>query len=83
MFATVGKRIAGFEALLRWDHPEFGSIPPVELIPVAEAAGAIVCLGRWVLAEACRQAMAWQRARRGAGAVGQVVRVREDRCSKP
>ena len=83
VFATVGKRIAGFEALLRWDHPEFGSIPPVEFIPVAEATGAIVCLGRWVLAEACRQAMAWQRAGRGAGDLRMSVNLSPAQCSDP
>ncbi|PRY33411.1 putative bifunctional diguanylate cyclase/phosphodiesterase [Pseudosporangium ferrugineum] len=51
--------ITGFEALVRWHHPARGTVPPLDFIGTAEATGLIVPLGRWVLAEACRQAVAW------------------------
>jgi diguanylate cyclase (GGDEF)-like protein/PAS domain S-box-containing protein len=52
--------IAGVEALLRWDHPQLGEVPPSTFIPVAEEAGAIAPIGEWVLRNACAQNMAWQ-----------------------
>ena len=51
--------ISGFEALMRWEHPERGPIHPVEFIPVAEDTGLIVAMGEWVIHEACREAMRW------------------------
>jgi EAL domain-containing protein (putative c-di-GMP-specific phosphodiesterase class I) len=56
--------IVGFEALVRWHHPTRGVVSPLDVIGIAEATGLIVPLGRWVLAEACRQAVAW-----GAGTI--------------
>ena len=59
VFDLKADRIGGFEALLRWNHPTRGEIPPVEFIPVAEDTGMIVAIGEWVMHEACRQAIAW------------------------
>jgi len=52
-------RISAMEALLRWDHPERGVVPPGEFIPIAEETGLIVAIGEWVLREACLAATGW------------------------
>ena len=53
--------IIGFEALIRWRHPELGMIPPLDFIPVAEEMGLIVPLGNWVIRQACADAASWPR----------------------
>ncbi|MDF3013000.1 MAG: hypothetical protein K0Q78_1204 [Cellvibrio sp.] len=52
-------QVCGLEALLRWNHPDQGFIPPVTFIPLAESSGLIIQLGEWVITEACAQAKRW------------------------
>jgi diguanylate cyclase (GGDEF)-like protein len=61
IFELNDMAVVGVEALLRWNHPGRGLLQPDEFIPALEASGLIIPVGRWVLQEACRQAMVWRR----------------------
>ena len=77
----VDRKLAGFEALVRMNHPVHGQIPPMSFIPVAEANGLIVPLGAWVLDEACRQIAAWES--RGLSPISVAVNVSPVQICRP
>jgi diguanylate cyclase (GGDEF)-like protein/PAS domain S-box-containing protein len=69
------RRLVGFEALLRWDHPLLGPVPPSHFVPIAESVGRMAELGRWALQEACGTAARWQRDHPRAGSLSMAVNV--------
>lgn len=66
---STDRHLHGFEALLRWHHPERGVVGPDQFIPVAEETGMIIPIGEWVLREACRQAVDWEKSGYQAGRI--------------
>lgn len=59
--SLITDEIVGFEALMRWNHPEHGTIPPSVFIPIAEKTGLIATMGNWALKQACQQITEWNR----------------------
>jgi len=80
-FDIRSRRMFGVEALLRWQHPERGRIAPDGFIPLAEDTGLIVPIGRWVLEQACRQAVAWQK--QGLSELRMAVNLSPVQCRDP
>jgi len=72
--------VAAVEALIRWQHPQHGLLPPLDFIPTAESTGQIVEVGEWALEQACRQAQAW---REGGLAVRMAVNLSARQFSAP
>ncbi|MGH2930724.1 MAG: putative bifunctional diguanylate cyclase/phosphodiesterase, partial [Solirubrobacteraceae bacterium] len=75
--------LLGFEALVRWLHPERGLLPPGQFIPIAEESGAIVEIGRWVLREACAQLSRWQACGSGLGSTVMSVNLSVGQLQSP
>ncbi len=75
--------LAGFEALIRWEHPERGLVPPMEFVPLAEETGLIVPLGAWALEEACRQAVRWHEANPDAPQLSMSVNLSPRQLAEP
>lgn len=74
-------RIVGMEALIRWNHPELGLVPPVQFIGLAEETGLIVPMGAWVIRTACAQSKAWER--QGLGKFRMAVNVSVRQFAQP
>jgi diguanylate cyclase (GGDEF)-like protein/PAS domain S-box-containing protein len=78
-----GGNVVGAEALVRWQHPQKGIVPPSQFIPVAEDAGLIELLGGWILREAVRQAAEWHRTGVGGGRLWVSVNLSVEQLANP
>jgi diguanylate cyclase (GGDEF)-like protein/PAS domain S-box-containing protein len=83
VFDLESRRMDGWEALLRWDHPTRGQVPPLDFIAIAEETGLIVRIGRWVLRKACRQAAQWQQRFPGAEEMTMSVNISARQLKEP
>jgi len=83
IFSLKDGRMVGFEALIRWQHPKRGLLAPDAFIEAAEATGAIVAIGEWVLGEACRQLQAWTHVYESARALTVSVNVSPRQLATP
>jgi Amt family ammonium transporter len=81
--AIGNEQLEGFEALVRWNHPLRGMVPPDKFIPLAEETGLIVDLGKWVIREACRTLKQWQQTMHAAEALTMSVNVSCRQLVKP
>lgn len=80
---VANEQLEGFEALVRWDHPLRGLVPPDRFIPLAEETGLIVDLGKWVITEACHQLKRWQEVVPSASTLTMSVNVSGRQFAKP
>jgi EAL domain-containing protein (putative c-di-GMP-specific phosphodiesterase class I) len=83
MVSMRSGEITGVEALVRWQHPERGLVPPNDFIPIAESTGLIKPIGLWVLRTSCEQAMAWHRTQDSAAPLKLSVNVSARQLAQP
>jgi EAL domain-containing protein (putative c-di-GMP-specific phosphodiesterase class I) len=81
--AVASGAVVGFEALLRWLHPQRGRLAPADFLPIAEETGLAAPIGLWVLRKACRQARAWHAMRPGQEAPTLAVNLSSRHCAHP
>ena len=75
--------LTGFEALVRWNHPRLGIVPPARFIPIAEETGLIIPLGAWVLEESCRQMREWRAELEDTGQLTMSVNISSKQLAQP
>ncbi len=83
IFHLETRRIAGFEALLRWKHPEQGLVSPYAFLDVAENIGLLVSIGKWAIREACRQLAQWRTGRPALAALSMTVNISPRQLAHP